>query len=74
MVSATYYLLFTNTHYIRHGDYIEGDRTVSKACLLPLTTCYLCRSDYIEGDQYRQQGVRIYTLFMYLNDVLEGRR
>lgn len=33
---------------------------------------YRRHSDYIEGDQFRVQGVRIYTLFMYLNDVDEG--
>tara|TARA_B110001452_G_scaffold37928_1_gene29014 strand:+ start:1211 stop:1627 length:417 start_codon:yes stop_codon:yes gene_type:complete len=33
---------------------------------------YKRHSDYIEGDQYRAQGVRIYTIFMYLNDVDEG--
>mmetsp|Transcript_18408 Transcript_18408/g.42360 ORF Transcript_18408/g.42360 Transcript_18408/m.42360 type:complete len:385 (-) Transcript_18408:361-1515(-) len=33
---------------------------------------YRRHSDYIAGDQYRLQGVRIYTLFTYLNDVPEG--
>ena len=33
---------------------------------------YKRHSDYIEGDRHRVQGVRIYTLFMYLNDVDEG--
>jgi len=30
---------------------------------------YRRHSDYIDGDQHHNQGVRIYTLFMYLNDV-----
>lgn len=33
---------------------------------------YKRHSDYIDGDRHRIQGVRIYTLFMYLNDVPEG--
>jgi len=33
---------------------------------------YRRHSDYIAGDQHRLQGVRIYTLFTYLNDVPEG--
>ena len=33
---------------------------------------YRRHSDYIEADLHHVQGVRIYTLFMYLNDVEEG--
>jgi len=33
---------------------------------------YRRHSDYIDGDLHRVQGVRIYTLFMYLNDVEGG--
>jgi len=33
---------------------------------------YKRHSDYIDGDRQRVQGVRIYTLFMYLNDLPEG--
>lgn len=37
-------------------------------------TCqfYKRHHDYIQSDVHRQQGVRIYTLFIYLNDVEEG--
>ena len=38
----------------------------------PSCAFYRRHSDYIDGDQHRVQGVRIYTLFMYLNDVEEG--
>jgi len=38
----------------------------------PSCAFYRRHSDYIDGDQHRNQGVRIYTLFMYLNDVEEG--
>jgi len=38
----------------------------------PSCAFYKRHSDYIDGDQHRNQGVRIYTLFMYLNDVPEG--
>ena len=38
----------------------------------PSCAFYRRHTDYIEGDQYRVQGPRIYTLFMYLNDVPEG--
>ena len=38
----------------------------------PSCAFYKRHSDYIEGDQYRVQGPRVYTLFMYLNDVEEG--
>jgi len=41
----------------------EGD----KSCAF-----YKRHSDYIDGDRHRVQGVRIFTLFMYLNDVPEG--
>jgi len=33
---------------------------------------YRRHSDYIEGDEHKLPGVRIYTLFTYLNDVPEG--
>lgn len=33
---------------------------------------YRRHSDYIEGEAHKLQGVRIYTLFAYLNDVPEG--
>ena len=33
---------------------------------------YRRHSDYIEGDEHKLPGVRIYTLFAYLNDVPEG--
>ena len=35
----------------------------------PSCAFYRRHSDYIAGDAHRNQGVRIYTLFMYLNDV-----
>jgi len=38
----------------------------------PNCAFYRRHSDYIEGDRYKVQGVRIYTIFMYLNDVPEG--
>jgi len=38
----------------------------------PKCAFYRRHSDYIDGDKHRVQGVRIYTLFMYLNDVPEG--
>lgn len=38
----------------------------------PSCAFYKRHSDYIEGDQWRVQGPRIYTLFMYLNDVPDG--
>ena len=38
----------------------------------PSCAFYKRHSDYIEGDQYRVQGPRVYTLFMYLNNVEEG--
>tara|TARA_B100000787_G_scaffold150822_1_gene123576 strand:+ start:390 stop:668 length:279 start_codon:yes stop_codon:yes gene_type:complete len=33
---------------------------------------YKEHNDYIDGDGSKLQGVRIYTLFTYLNDVPEG--
>lgn len=33
---------------------------------------YRRHSDYIEGDEHKLPGVRIFTLFAYLNDVPEG--
>ena len=38
----------------------------------PSCAFYRRHSDFIGGDEHRNQGVRIYTLFMYLNDVPEG--
>ena len=43
----------------------------------PAPSIYRCafyrrHSDFIEADLHHVQGVRIYTLFMYLNDVEEG--
>ena len=38
----------------------------------PSCAFYKRHSDFIEGDRQRVQGERIYTLFMYLNDVEEG--
>ena len=39
---------------------------------LTLTLLYKEHNDYIDGDGSKLQGVRIYTLFTYLNDVPEG--
>jgi len=33
---------------------------------------YKRHNDYIDGDEHKLQGVRVYTLFTYLNDVPEG--
>ena len=33
---------------------------------------YRQHNDYIDGDEFKLQGVRIYTLFGYMNDVGEG--
>lgn len=38
----------------------------------PSCAFYRRHNDYIDGDEHRLQGVRIYTLFGYLNDVPEG--
>jgi prolyl 4-hydroxylase len=38
----------------------------------PKCAFYKRHSDYIDGDEHKLQGVRIYTLFTYLNDVPEG--
>mmetsp|Transcript_24267 Transcript_24267/g.76914 ORF Transcript_24267/g.76914 Transcript_24267/m.76914 type:complete len:317 (-) Transcript_24267:199-1149(-) len=38
----------------------------------PSCAFYRRHSDFIAGDVHRNQGVRIYTVFMYLNDVEEG--
>ena len=38
----------------------------------PSCAFYRRHNDYIDGDEHKLQGVRIYTLFGYLNDVPEG--
>jgi hypothetical protein len=38
----------------------------------PSCAFYKRHSDYIDGDRHRVQGVRIFTMFMYLNDLPEG--
>lgn len=38
----------------------------------PSCAFYRRHNDYIDGDEHRLQGVRIYTLFGYMNDVPEG--
>lgn len=38
----------------------------------PSCAFYKRHSDYIDGDRHRVQGVRIFTIFMYLNDVPKG--
>ena len=38
----------------------------------PSCAFYRRHNDYIDGDEHRLQGVRIYTLFGYMNDVPDG--
>ena len=38
----------------------------------PKCAFYKRHNDFIDGDEHKLQGVRIYTLFTYLNDVPEG--
>lgn len=38
----------------------------------PSCAFYRRHNDYIDGDEHKLQGVRIYTLFGYMNDVPDG--
>lgn len=57
----------TNAEYAQLVYYHACDNESSDSCAF-----YRRHSDYIEGDQHKMQGVRIYTLFAYLNDVSSG--
>jgi len=57
----------TNAEFAQLVYYHACDEAAGEKCAF-----YRRHSDYIEGDEFKLPGVRIYTLFTYLNDVPSG--
>ena len=58
---------YSHAEYPQLVRYIGCNASTDDDCAF-----YRRHSDYIDGDQFKLQGARIYTLFVYLNDVSHG--